>query len=29
MLTAVLEDEKLVAAETFYGAVLKKMTLRN
>jgi hypothetical protein len=29
MLTAVLEDEKLVAAETLYGAILKKMTLRN
>jgi hypothetical protein len=29
MLTGVLEDEKLVAAETLYGAILKKMGLRN
>jgi hypothetical protein len=29
MLTGVLEDEKLVAAETLYGAILKTMGLRN
>ena len=29
MLTAVMPDNKIVAAETLYGAILKKMTPKN